>query len=167
LWRDSRVDGIKTGHTETAGYCLVVSAKRDDMRLISVVMGTESEEARARASQSLLNFAFRFYETDRMYSGGETVTTTRVWMAETEDLKLGIEEDLWVTVPRGEYSRLKTEFELPSRIIAPVTGGSQQGYLRVSQEDNLVAERPLIALETVKEGSLFVRLKDKVRLLFE
>ncbi len=167
LWRDDSVDGIKTGHTDAAGYCLVVSAKRDDMRLISVVMGADGEEARARASQSLLNFAFRFYETHRMYRGNDSIATTRVWMGETEELNLGIEEDLWVSVPRGQQSRLNPVIEYPPRIVAPVTGASHQGSIKVFHEDRLLAERPLIALNTVDEGGLFIRLKDKFRMFFE
>ena len=107
LWRDDTVDGIKTGHTESAGYCLVSSAKRGDMRLISVVMGTDSAEARARSSQSIMNFAFRFYETHKLYSADESITKGKLWKGEVEEIDLGIREDMYITIPRGTYKQTR------------------------------------------------------------
>jgi D-alanyl-D-alanine carboxypeptidase (penicillin-binding protein 5/6) len=167
LWRDDSVDGIKTGHTEDAGYCLVASARRDDMRLISVVMGTGGENARARASQALLNFGFRFYETHKVYTAGEAVTTSPVWKGRTDILSLGLARDLWLTVPRGKDDELDARVNIESTIIAPVQKGSVLGNLVVSLDGEELARRPLVALSAVREGSLYERLKDEVRLWFQ
>jgi D-alanyl-D-alanine carboxypeptidase (penicillin-binding protein 5/6) len=167
LGRDGSVDGIKTGHTETAGYCLVVSAVRDGMRLVSVVMGTEGEEARARASASLLSYAFRFFETHKLYSAGDNVASSQVWKGESDVLNLGVSEELWVTVPRGQYKQLKPVVEMNPQIIAPVDKGSVQGSLKIMLENEEVAARPLVALEVVEEGGFIVRMKDEIRLLFQ
>jgi len=167
LWRDSSVDGIKTGHTEEAGYCLVSSAQRDDMRLIAVVMGTEGSEARIKASQSLLNYGFRFYETRKLYSSGETVTSARVWKGDRETLALGLDEDLFITVPRGQYRNLDAIVEKNGRIYAPVTRGQKQGMLQVSLAGKDLLKVPVVALEDVQEGPILHRLKEEVRLFFE
>lgn len=167
LWRDDSVDGVKTGHTESAGYCLVASAKRGDMRLISVVMGTPSEEARARDSQALLNYAFRFYETHKLYAANESITSSKIWKGDKDTFDLGINKDLWVTIPRGKYKELDASINIAPVIIAPVQKGSVQGSLKVSLDGKELATRPLIALDTVNEGSLYERLKDDVRLLFQ
>ena len=167
LWRDDSVDGVKTGHTDNAGYCLVASAKRDGMRLISVVMGTESDEARARASQTLLNFAFRFYETHKLYAADKSITSSRIWKGDRDNFDLGIRKDLWVTIPRGKYDDLDASIKLPPVIMAPVKKGSVQGSLKVSLDGKEIATRPLVAMDTVNEGGLYNRLKDEVRLLFQ
>ncbi|HIE54755.1 MAG TPA: D-alanyl-D-alanine carboxypeptidase, partial [Chromatiaceae bacterium] len=114
LWRDPSVDGVKTGHTKAAGYCLVASAKRQGMRLLSVVMGTASEEARAQETQKLFNYGFRFFETHRLFGGGEPLKQVRVWKGEMEELPLGLEEDLYVTIPRGDYHKLKARVRVRS-----------------------------------------------------
>ncbi|MEX2523516.1 MAG: D-alanyl-D-alanine carboxypeptidase family protein [Gammaproteobacteria bacterium] len=167
LWRDDSVDGIKTGHTENAGYCLVASAKRDNMRLISVVMGSDDENARIRATQSLLNFAFRFYETHKLYEPGQAVTTSQVWKGNSDTINLGVNERLWITVPRGSYDDLDIRTDTDKTIIAPVEKGAVYGKLVVSLDGRELAKRSLIALESINEGSLFERLKDEVRLLFQ
>ncbi|MDX1433583.1 MAG: D-alanyl-D-alanine carboxypeptidase family protein [Gammaproteobacteria bacterium] len=167
LWRDESVDGIKTGHTESAGYCLVASAKRDDMRLVSVVMGSESEEARARETGALLQFGFRFYETHRLYGAEEPVTRVRVWQGERRELALGLEHDLYITVARGSYESLDASMRLDSPIKAPVDAGARQGMVQVKLDDDSVVERPLVALESVPLGSLWQRLSDSVRLMLE
>ena len=167
LWRDDSVDGVKTGHTESAGYCLVASAKRDDMRLITVVMGTDSEEARTRETQTLLNYAFRFYETHKLYAANKTIARSRIWKGNKDTFDLGIKRDLWVTIPRGRYDNLDASININPVIIAPVKKGSVQGNLKVSLDGKKLATRPLIALDTVNEGSLYERLKDDVRLLFQ
>lgn len=167
LWRDGSVDGIKTGHTEEAGYCLVSSAQRDDMRLIAVVMGTDGSEARIKASQALLNYGFRFYETRKLYSSGETVTSARVWKGDRETLALGLDEDLFITVPRGQYRNLDASVEKNGRIFAPVTRGQEQGMLQVSLAGKDLLKVPVVALEDVQEGPLLHRLKEEVRLFFE
>lgn len=167
LWRDDSVDGIKTGHTENAGYCLVASAKRNSMRLISVVMGSDGGNARIRATQSLLNFAFRFYETYKLYEPDQAVTTSRVWKGDTDTLSLGVDGALWVTIPRGSHDNLDIRVNADKTIIAPVEKGAAYGNLVVSLDGQELAKRPLIALDSVNEGSLFERLKDEVRLLFQ
>ena len=167
LWRDPSVDGIKTGHTESAGFCLVASAKKDNMRLISVVMGSESGTARAKASQSLLGYGFRFYETQKVYDANENITSVKVWKGDVEKLGLGINTDLYITFPRGQKNKLTTIFDLSDQYIAPLNKGDVQGNLKITLADNEVAEAKLIALQSVNEGSIIVRLKDSFRLLLE
>jgi D-alanyl-D-alanine carboxypeptidase (penicillin-binding protein 5/6) len=167
LWRDESVDGVKTGHTESAGYCLVASAKRGDMRLISVVMGTSSENARAKESQSLLNYGFRFFETHRLYGADEALNKVRVWKGEKEELAVGVTEDLFVTIPRRQYKNLKAEMTVNSKVNAPVTKGQQLGVVKVTLEGEPVTEVPLVALHDVAEGGLWQRATDSVLLWFE
>ncbi|MGM0564063.1 MAG: D-alanyl-D-alanine carboxypeptidase family protein [Pseudomonadota bacterium] len=168
LWRDPAVDGIKTGHTEAAGYCLAASARRDDMRLISVVMGTNSKGARAQASQTLLNYGFRYYDTRKLYGAGETVRTTRVWKGDAEGVDIGPSKDLFVTVPRGQYKNLKPTLEgVASPLEAPVAKGQRLGEIRVSLEGEVVARAPAVALQQVDEGGLIDRAWDSILLMFE
>ncbi|WP_297527380.1 D-alanyl-D-alanine carboxypeptidase family protein [Thiohalobacter sp.] len=167
LWRDPSVDGIKTGHTESAGYCLVTSAEREGMRLISVVLGTASEEARANASQALLNYGFRFFETHRLYDAGTRLTEARVWKGEREQLPLGLAETLYITIPRGRYKDLDATMQLPGRLVAPVTEGTPYGSVQIRLDGELVAEAPLVALESIGEGSLWQRLRDEALLYVE
>jgi D-alanyl-D-alanine carboxypeptidase (penicillin-binding protein 5/6) len=167
LWRDQSVDGLKTGHTDSAGYCLVTSAQRDGMRLITVVLGTKSEEARAVASQSLLNYGFRFFETHKLYDAGSELTRVRVWKGAEERAPLGLGEDLYITIPRGQYDRLDASMALDSRILAPVQNGQPLGTVHVRLGEQLVAERPLLALAEVEEGSFWQRLVDEARLYFD
>ena len=167
LWRDKSVDGFKTGHTESAGYCLVASAKRDDMRLISIVLGTKSEKARENVSQSLLSYGFRFYETNKLYSVGETLNTTRIWMGASENLNLGLNEDLYVTIPRGQYKKLDAVMEVNKSIEAPVTKGQQLGMVSIKLEGKEIVSRPLISLQTIAEGSLWQKGKDHIIKLFQ
>lgn len=167
LWRDPSVDGVKTGHTKAAGYCLVASAKRQGMRLLSVVMGTASEEARAQETQKLFNYGFRFFETHRLFGGGEPLKQVRVWKGEMEELPLGLEEDLYVTIPRGDYHKLKARVRVRSGILAPVSMGQELGRLSVEFEDELLVEAPLVALRAVNEGGLFHNLLDSLMMVFE
>ena len=167
LFRDESVDGLKTGYTKAAAYCLVASAKREGMRLIAVVMGAESSRSRARMVQSLLNYGFRFYETRRVYASNETVTDVRVWKGDAKRLALGLEQDLYVTVPRGRYDEIDAEMEIAARLAAPVRMGEPQGVLRLALGDELSIERPLVALGDIAEGDLWQRVSDHVRLMFE
>ncbi|MFW6190993.1 MAG: D-alanyl-D-alanine carboxypeptidase family protein, partial [Thiohalospira sp.] len=160
LWRNPQVDGLKTGHTESAGYSLVTSAQREDMRLISVVMDTESEEARARESNKLINYGFRFFATHKLYDGGEELTETRVWKGRSEQLPLGIDETLWVTIPRGRYDALEASMSLDRPIMAPASAGETYGTLHIEFDGEPLTERPLRALEGVEEGSIWTRLVD-------
>ncbi len=167
LWRDKRVDGIKTGHTEAAGFCLVASALQEEMRLISVVMGTRSEEARAVESQKLLNYGFRFYETHRLYAALQPLKSMRIWKGAQEELQLGLAEDLYVTVPRGQYEQLKASLTVEQAVMAPAQRGQRFGSVSVRLDEESVAEIPLVALQDVAEGGLFQKLSDSVLLLFE
>jgi serine-type D-Ala-D-Ala carboxypeptidase (penicillin-binding protein 5/6) len=167
LWRDRSVDGVKTGHTEEAGYCLVASAIQDGMRLISVVMGTDGMNARAKASQALLNYGYRFYETHKLYSSGDSITSVKIWKADSETINLGLNQDLYITVPRGQYEKLEPVVEIDKQVIAPVNQGEQKGILNIMLANNKITTVPLLALETISEGGLVNRLKDEVYLLFE
>ncbi len=167
LWRDKSVDGVKTGYTEDAGYCMIASALRDGMRLISVVMGTASDHARANESQSLLNYGFRFFETHRLYQGQESLSEARIWKGDSKKLALGLEDDLYVTIPRRHYSDLKAEIKVDSKIIAPVKQGEILGTVNVSLAGDVIANKPLIALKTVNKGSFVEKLYDEVLLLLE
>ncbi|NBB93043.1 MAG: serine-type D-Ala-D-Ala carboxypeptidase [Gammaproteobacteria bacterium] len=164
LWRDPSVDGLKTGHTESAGYCLVTSAMRDGMRLISVVMGTESEEARATASQALLNYGFRFFETYQLYQSGDELSVERIWKGAADELPVGVAEDLFLTIPRGRYDALEARLEVNGTLTAPVSEGQRIGRLVVALDDSDLVERPLVALSDVERAGFFGRSIDGLRL---
>lgn len=167
LWRDDSVDGIKTGHTDSAGYCLVTSAERDGMRLISVVLGTKSENTRSEASQALLNYGFRFFETHLLYEAGSKLTTSRIWKGSTDILQLGIREPLYATVQRGKYESLDASMTIDTRIVAPVKQGQVLGTVQIRLGDELVAEQPLIAMENIAEGSFWQRIVDEALLYLD
>ncbi len=160
LWRDESVDGMKTGHTESAGYCLVSSAMRGDMRVVSVVLGTDSKKARANVSQALLNYGFRFYESHTLYDAGEVLSRPRVWSGEFETLTVGLDDDLAIAIPRGAYDKLDATMDIDKNIEAPVSKGQQIGVVKVSLDGEELASVPLVALETVNEGNLFQQAKD-------
>jgi len=164
LWQDDSVDGVKTGYTESAGYCLATSAERDGMRLISVVMGTDSAAARVQASKSLLNFGYRFYETRRLYAADEVIEETRVWKGEREQLPLGLADALHVTVPSRAYDRVEASLEVDQPIQAPIEAGTVLGRLTISLDGESLASRDVIALEPVTQAGLAGRLYDSVRL---
>ncbi|NRB71217.1 MAG: D-alanyl-D-alanine carboxypeptidase [Xanthomonadales bacterium] len=164
LWRDPAVDGLKTGHTEAAGYCLASSAKNDGMRLISVVMGSASEQSRAAESQSLLNYGFRFFETVQLYRAQEQLTEARVWKGEQEMLALGAAEDLFVTIPRGRYEDLEAKLHLQEDIQAPVIQGQELGRVSVELDGALLADLGLQALVAVPEAGFFGRSWDSLML---
>jgi len=167
LWRDSSVDGMKTGHTDDAGYCLVSSAKRDGMRIVSVVLGTASAKSRVDGSQALINYGFRFFETKLLFKAGEPVTKARIWKAANEYTPLGLPEDLYITVPRGSYEDVESVLNIPSVLVGPVSEGQPLAELKVSLNgDDLVSE-PLRALNDNPSGSLWQRTRDGVKLWFE
>ena len=166
LWQDETVDGIKTGHTESAGYCLASSAKRGDMRLIAIVLGTASEKARASVSQSLLNYGFRFFETHKLYAAGEILKHSRVWKGDTDDVALGLSQDLYITIPRGAYSQLEAAMDVDASIQAPLQKGSQHGVVRVSLDGEELNRTPLVALEAVGEGNILQIAKDYILQMF-
>lgn len=167
LWRDSAVDGVKTGHTQSAGFCLVTSAERDDMRLITVVLGTTSEDARMRETQKLLNFGFRFYETHKLYEAGHELTTTRVWQGATQELPLGIEDDFYITIPRNQFDQLDAVMKIDTGIMAPVRRGESHGRLEIRLGDENLASLPLVAIRDIEEGSFTRRMTDRVMMMFE
>ncbi|MFK8015161.1 MAG: D-alanyl-D-alanine carboxypeptidase family protein [Gammaproteobacteria bacterium] len=167
LWRDASVDGVKTGFTEAARYCLVSSAKRGEMRVISVVLGTPSEEARIASSQSLINYAFNFYETHKLYAAGQVITTEPVFKGTSETTDLGLTDDLFVTIPRGQYESLGASMNLPNTLIAPLTADKAIGSVVVRLNDQTLAERDLFPVTPVQSGSFFRRAIDEVRLWFE
>jgi D-alanyl-D-alanine carboxypeptidase (penicillin-binding protein 5/6) len=167
LTRDDSVDGVKTGHTESAGYCLVASAKQGGMRLVSSLLGSKSEGSRLTETQALLRYGFRFFETDRLYESGAVVTKARVWQGESEELELGISDDLYVTVPRGQIKKLDIGMSVEEQILAPVGAAQALGVVRVSLDGEAIAERPLLALNGVAVGSLWRRMSDYVKLWFE
>jgi len=166
LLRDRTVDGVKTGHTEAAGYCLVASALRDNMRLISVVMGTDSEEARMRETQKLLSYGFRYFETHRVYQAGVPLKTAELWYGEADHLELGAANDVYVTIPRGHYEDLQAQLQVARVIEAPVEQGQEFGELRLSLEDETVHRVPLVALQAAPEGGILDRLWDAIYLFF-
>ena len=166
LWRDKSVDGLKTGHTEEAGYCLVASAKREDMRLISVVMGTSSEEARVKETQKLLNYGFRYYETTPLYSAGEVLNETKVWGGSIDQLNLGLAEAVTVTIPRGHKSELVATLEIDPIVKAPVALGDKLGRLLVTLDGKTLVDQNVVALQDVDQGGLFKRIWDWIKLFF-
>ena len=166
LMRDSSVDGVKTGHTEAAGYCLVASAVRDRMRLISVVMGASSQEVRASESQKLLTYGFRYFETARLYSSDESLRQVRVWGGRHQSVNLGIEEDLMVTISRGGRENLKAEISLDAEVHAPLARGDRLGELQVAFPDGETMTIPLVAMNGVRESGFFASLWDAIALFF-
>jgi D-alanyl-D-alanine carboxypeptidase (penicillin-binding protein 5/6) len=167
LWRDSSVDGLKTGHTEEAGYCLVASAVRKGMRLISVVMGTKSEESRAQESQKLLAYGFRYYETGKVYSAGDVIQeNTRVWYGKENSVNLVIPEDVYVTIPRGAKDDLDAKILVDETIKAPLADQQELGRLSVSYDGEPIIDLPLVADRAVDEAGIFARLWDFISLFF-
>lgn len=167
LWRDPSVDGVKTGHTEGAGYCLVASANRNGMRLISVVLGTASENARASASQALLNYGFRFYITKKLLDNDKPLREVRVYKGDSETVPLGLSNPVYVTVPKGQEKQLTTEIDITPQIIAPVEQGQKLGNLKVMLKDETIAQYPVIALKRINTGNWIGRLLDEGWLLVD
>ena len=165
--RDESVDGLKTGHTEAAGYCLVASAERDGMRVISAVLGTASDKARIDGSQALLNYGFRFFETRLLYEAGQEITRTRIWKSANETTPLGLLEDLYVTVPRGSYDSLESVHNMPATLMAPVAAGQPLAELKISLNGEDLVHEQLRALEDNPSGSFWQRSVDSVMLWFE
>jgi len=166
LWTDPSVDGLKTGHTNEAGYCLVTSAKREGMRLISVVMGASSERVRERETQKLLSYGFRYFETHHLYSAGTELTKAKVWKGGSADVALGVQDDVYLTIPRGKADDLDAQLIVNEVLTAPIAADSEYGELQVSLDGKLEVSVPLVALESVEEGSIFKRLWDSIVLFF-
>ncbi|HEY3486650.1 MAG TPA: D-alanyl-D-alanine carboxypeptidase family protein [Gammaproteobacteria bacterium] len=162
LWKDPSVDGIKTGYTESAGYCVTASAERDGMRLILVVMGAESSNLRARNSMELLNYGFSLYETHKLFGAGKVLRESRIWKGDDSRLELGLARDLYVTIPRGQYLNLQPTLKVKKSIFAPVEKGQELGRVEVKLSDETVQEQPLVALREVGRGNLIRRMIDHV-----
>jgi D-alanyl-D-alanine carboxypeptidase (penicillin-binding protein 5/6) len=166
LWRDSQVDGVKTGHTNDAGFCLVSSAKRDNMRLLAVVMGSPSEAARADDSERLINYGFRFFETHELYKAGQTITEIPIYKGREDKLSIGMRENQYVTIPNGQYQRLSINTKVPKNLQAPVAKGDKVGELVIQFDNNVIGNYPIYALSDINQGGIFTRMKDAVRLTF-
>jgi serine-type D-Ala-D-Ala carboxypeptidase (penicillin-binding protein 5/6) len=164
LWQDESVDGMKTGHTNSAGYCLVASAKRGDMRLVTVILGADSEKARIQETQKLLNYGFRFYETHQLYQANQSLQQVHVWQGEVDEVSIGTQQALHLTVPRGQYEKLKPVIEFRPDLVAPIQKGQTIGTLKVTLADKELANLPLVAMNDVAEGGFFKRVIDQAKL---
>jgi len=167
LWLDDRVDGLKTGHTEAAGYCLITSAKQDDTRLISIVTGTNRDDARIAASRKLLNYGFRFFETNLIHKANTEITNMRIWKGEKQQLSLGISKDLYVTTPKGLRHKIKNNLKVEAMIEAPISQGQVYGKLSIMLGKKQLVTQDLIALSTIKEGGIWRKLSDNIQLMFQ
>ena len=170
LWRDDSVDGVKTGHTDSAGFCLISSARRNDMRLIAVVAGSESENERLTASQRLLEYGFRFYATQKLVSQETTVTTAKVWGGTTDEVALGSTQDIYLTLPRSEFKNIKANYQFTNNLQAPIEIGEQIGSIEFTSNDRVVLSAPLMAIDNVEAkgffGMLWARLVYWITSLF-
>ena len=162
LWRDDSVDGVKTGHTDSAGFCLVSSAKRNDMRLIAVVAGSPSENDRLTASQRLLEYGFRFFATQKLVTKNTKVTSAKVWGGQTSEVSLGSQEDLHLTLPRSEFNNVKANYKFKNNIQAPIEIGQIIGSIEFTSNDRVVLSAPLVAIESVEAKGFFGRLIAKL-----
>ena len=167
LWRDPYVDGMKTGHTESAGFCLIASAKREDTRLISVVLGTPSDTARAVESQKLLNYGFQFYESRPIYKQGQTISTLKVWKGAANTLAATVPEDLYVTLPKGQAARLKATVVSKQPLVAPIAAGQEVGTIAFTLDGKPLVERRLVAAREMPVAGIFGRLLDSIKLMFQ
>jgi len=167
LWLDPHVDGLKTGHTESAGFCLIASAKRGAQRLISVVLGTDSDNARTQESLKLLNYGFQFYQSAKLYSKGQAVSTLEVWKGAENQVKAGFLSDFYVSAPRGEADQLKADLVSTQALVAPISVGQKVGMVKVTLKGKLLGEYPVVALENVPVAGFFGRAWDSMRLWFK
>jgi D-alanyl-D-alanine carboxypeptidase (penicillin-binding protein 5/6) len=167
LSRDESVDGVKTGFTDEAGYCLVASALREDMRLISVVMGAKNANARASENQTLLNYGFRFFESHRLYEGKKPLNEARIWKGASKTIPLGLAEDIYATIPRRQYKDLKAVINVDKKITAPVAEGAKLGSVKVTLNDEVIVDKDLVALKAVDQGNIIQRLTDSVMQMME
>lgn len=166
LWRFQYADGLKTGHTDEAGYCLVSSAVKDGTRLIGVVMGAPNDEARTEDSIRLLTYGFRFYETHKLYNGNTALTQVRVWKGQNKQVKLGLAKDFYVTMPAGQYKNIQATLQLNDPIKAPVTKGQPYGTVNITLNGQVLASEPLIALEDDAKGGLWRSMSDAMHFSF-
>lgn len=166
LWRDNQVDGIKTGHTNEAGFCLVSSAKRGNMRLLAVVLGEPTDSSRADDSEKLLNYGFRFFETHKLYKSGQSITEIPLYKGMVDKVTVGLTEDQYITIPAGQYDRLKVSTKVPDYSQAPIKKGDKVGELIVELDNKVISTRPIYTLQSIEEGGFYTRTKDAIRLAF-
>jgi len=166
LFRDDTVDGLKTGHTDEAGYCLVASSKRENTRFITVVMGTASENARAAETQKLLAYGFRYFQTTQLYQAGQQVSNSRVWAGKSQEVTLGIPNNIILTLPKGREQSLQAQMHINEIIKAPIVAGQELGNLTVELDGQLLVNTPIVALQAVEEAGFFARLLDNLKLFF-
>ena len=166
LWRDKTVDGVKTGHTESAGYCLVASSKRNEMRLISIMLGTKTEKERADYSQELLEYGFRFFETHKLYDAGSVLAEARVFKGTKKTIPAGLMKDYYITVEKGHYENLKGLMDLNHSLDAPISRGDMIGTAIFKDGDNVVSETAIFALESVESGGFWSKVTGSVEKLF-
>ena len=167
LWLDPYVDGMKTGHTETAGFCLISSAKRGDTRLISVVLGAPSETVRATESQKLLNYGFQFYESRLVYKRGQTVNKLKLWKGHDDMLVASVADDLYLTLPKGEYTKVKASITSKQPLIAPLSAGQEVGTIQFTLDGKVLEQRKLVTAKAVEVAGIFGRMLDSIKLLFQ
>lgn len=167
LWLDPFVDGMKTGHTAAAGYCLISSAKRGDSRMISVILGAPTDNARATESQKLLNYGFQFYESKLVYKRGQTINTLKVWKGSDNTIAATVSKDLFITLPKGEYARVKAKVTSKQPLLAPISNGQEIGTIQFTLDDKLIDERKLVAAKAVPVAGIFGRMVDSIKLMFE
>ena len=167
LWRDNQVDGVKTGHTDEAGFCLVSSAKRDNMRLLAVVLHSPNDTARADDSERLLNYGFRFFETHKLYQANTSITELPLYKGQSDKITIGLLSDQFITIPAGQYQRLGISTKVPKYAEAPVKKGDAIGELVIKFDGNIIGTRPLYALNSVSKGGFFACAKDSVALMFK
>jgi len=167
LWLDPYVDGMKTGHTETAGFCLISSAKRGDTRLISVVLGTPSETVRATESQKLLNYGFQFYESRLVYKRGQTVNKLKLWKGHDDMLAASVADDLYLTLPKGDYAKVKASITSKQPLIAPLSAGQEVGTIQFTLDGKVLEQRKLVTAKAVEVAGIFGRMLDSIKLLFQ
>ncbi|RYY03704.1 MAG: D-alanyl-D-alanine carboxypeptidase [Gammaproteobacteria bacterium] len=166
LFLDPTVDGLKTGHTDEAGYCLVASSKREGTRLIAVVLGTKSENARAEETSKLLSFGFRYFETVGLYKAATEVTKARVWSGKAPEVVLGLPKDVRMTLPKGRVNDVKANVHVNETIKAPILAGQELGSLTIELDGKVINTQPLVALQPVEEASFFARVWDRIKLFF-
>lgn len=167
LWLDPNVDGVKTGHTEKAGYCLVASAKRGERRLLSVVMGTASDSARIQESQTLLNFGFQFYDTVRVHEKNALISKVRLWKGTDSEVGVGVDTSVFVAIPKGTNDKIKADLVSQQPLVAPVVKGQRVGVMKISYDGRQMSEYPVIALGDVAQANILGRAWDTVRLWFK
>lgn len=160
LWRNNTVDGIKTGHTDSAGFCLVASGKNADMRLTAIILGAASDEMRVTEANRLLIWGFRFFETHLVHAASQSLQNIRVWMGNAKQLDIGLQQDLYVTIPHGQFNKLDISLSIPKIIKAPMEKGTSIGTYKIALHDKTIVEQPIIALDTIKTGGLWNRIKD-------